>query len=50
MSLGILKDYIIKGEYDIKFIKNEKFRITPACLIANGICSWRIHAWVLLGQ
>ena len=37
-----LQNFAIKRNFDFKFIKNEKHRVTVEC--AAGDCEWRLHA------
>ncbi|KAK1313209.1 hypothetical protein QJS10_CPA06g01544 [Acorus calamus] len=40
-----LKQYCVTNEFVVKYIKNERPRVTAKCGV--GKCSWRIHASVL---
>ncbi|KAL0288022.1 UNVERIFIED_CONTAM: hypothetical protein Scaly_2746300 [Sesamum calycinum] len=37
-----LRDWCIRGGFDIEYVKNEKVRVTAKCKIEG--CNWRIHA------
>ncbi|KAK4387758.1 hypothetical protein Sango_2382400 [Sesamum angolense] len=38
----VLRDWCIRGGFDIEYVKNEKVRVTAKCKIEG--CNWRIHA------
>ncbi|KAL3649728.1 hypothetical protein CASFOL_006131 [Castilleja foliolosa] len=42
-----LKDWVIRNGYELKYLKNERKRITAKCN-AEG-CNWRIHASIVQG-
>ncbi|KAL0431527.1 UNVERIFIED_CONTAM: hypothetical protein Sradi_0778700 [Sesamum radiatum] len=38
----VLRDWCIRGGFDIEYVKNEKVRVTAKCKTEG--CNWRIHA------
>lgn len=43
-----LVEFSVKGGFDIKYIQNDRKRITAKCKAEN--CKWRIHASVKQGE